>query len=170
VKRFTNSIRISLEAGDWYGALMTALTLPDICGRMENPEEGSNRRYARWFTEWVEPDYTMDSFGDKHIFLSGNDCYALRCCLLHEGGENIEEQRARDALDNFHFIEPPSNGNIFHKLQSNNSLLLRVDIFCNDVANAVDKWSEAKANDDAEIKQRLEGLLLIRNVSEGFQF
>mgnify|MGYP006308626119 CR=1 FL=1 len=170
MERFTNSIRTALQAGDWYGALTTALTLPDICGRMETPNEGSNRRYARWFYDWVEPSYTMESFGERHVFLSGNDCYALRCSLLHEGGENIEEQRAREALDNFHFIVPPPNGNSFHKIQSNQSLLLQVDIFCNDVADAVDNWASSESANTPEVLERINGLLLIRDVSGGFQF
>ena len=170
MERFTKSIRTALKASDWYGALTTALTLPDICGRMETPNDGSNRRYARWFSEWVEPAYTMDIGGQKHVFLSGNDCYALRCSLLHEGGENIEEQRAREALDNFHFIMPPPNGNCFHKIQSNQSLLLQVDIFCKDVADAVDKWSASDKVKEPEIKQRLQNLLTIRDVSNGIRF
>ena len=170
MERFTNSIRTALNANDWYGALITALTLPDICGRIETPNEGSNRRYARWFSEWVEPSYTMEVAGVKHVFLSGNDCYALRCSLLHEGGENIEEQRAREALDNFHFIMPPPNGNSFHKIQSNQSLLLQVDIFCNDVADSVDRWTASENANDPEVIQRMEGLLKIRDVSNGIQF
>jgi hypothetical protein len=170
MKRFTNSIRTALQARDWYGALTTALTLPDICGRMETPNEGSNHRYARWFSKWVEPLYMMESFGEKHVFLSGNDCYALRCSLLHEGGENIEEQRAKEALENFHFIEPPANGNSIHKIQSNQSLLLQVDIFCNDIADAVDRWVASDTANTPEITDRMEGLLLIRDVSGGLQF
>lgn len=161
---------MALHAGDWYGALTTALTLPDICGRMETPNEYSKPRYARWFTQWVEPLYTMGSSGKKHVFLSGNDCYALRCSLLHEGGENIEEQKAREALDNFHFIEPPPNGNIFHKIQSNRSLLLQVDIFCNDVANAVDEWAKSDSANTPEVLERMNGLLKIRDVSGGIRF
>lgn len=170
MERFTNSIRTALQAGDWYGALTTAIMLPDICGRMETPNEGSNRRYARWFTEWVEPLYTMDLFGERHVFLSGNDCYALRCSLLHEGGENIEKQKAREALGNFHFIEPPLNGGSVHKMQSNQSLLLQVDIFCSDVADAVDKWVKSDSANTPEVLERMNGLLLIRDVSGGIKF
>lgn len=32
MKRFTDSIRNALSNKDWYGALSTALTLPDVCG------------------------------------------------------------------------------------------------------------------------------------------
>ncbi|MEH6466651.1 MAG: hypothetical protein V7722_03390 [Porticoccus sp.] len=112
----------------------------------------------------------MEVGGQKHIFLSGNDCYALRCCLLHEGGENIEEQRAREALDNFHFIMPPPNGSCFHKIQNNQSLLLQVDIFCNDIADAVDKWSVSDRANEQDVEQRMQGILQIRDVSNGIQF
>jgi hypothetical protein len=104
MERFTNSIRSALKAQDWYGALSTALTLPDVCGRMEQPEKGSKARYIEWFRRWIEPEYTSDR--TKHVFLHGEDCYALRCSYLHEGGSNIEEQRARKALQDFRFITP----------------------------------------------------------------
>ncbi len=38
MKRITDSIRKSVKSQDWYGALSTALTLPDVCGRLESPE------------------------------------------------------------------------------------------------------------------------------------
>ena len=36
--------------------------------------------------------------GAPHVFLHGEDCYALRCAVLHEGADDIVTQRARVAL------------------------------------------------------------------------
>lgn len=35
---FTNAVKNSLEQENWYSALTLALTLPDICGKLENPD------------------------------------------------------------------------------------------------------------------------------------
>jgi len=83
MKRFTSSIRKSIDTKNWYGALMTALTLPDICGKLETPNENSKARSVRWLRTWIEPHYTDDEL--NHVFLSAEDCYALRCSFLHEG-------------------------------------------------------------------------------------
>ncbi|MFA5172050.1 MAG: hypothetical protein WC426_10835 [Sulfuriferula sp.] len=168
--RFSESIRKSIAAQDWYGALSTALTLPDVCGRLENPEMGSLARYVSWFQQWLQPEYTsiIGANNEQHVFLHGEDCYALRCSYLHEGGSNIEDQRAKKALEDFHFITP-KQGCLIHCNQSNNTLQLQVDVFCNQIADAVDKWFESM-KDNNDVQQRMAGLLLIHDSSQGIRF
>lgn len=166
--RFTNSIRESLKAENWYGALMAALTLPDICGKLETPTEGSQARSVKWFKQWIEPLYTSKIGRREHVFLSAEDCYALRCSFLHEGVSNIEEQRARKALEDFHFISPLPGMHI-HCNQSNNSLQLQVDVFANQIADAVDKWAES-VSEDTEISERMKGLIVVHDPSNGISF
>ncbi|EPZ5432205.1 TPA: hypothetical protein ACPVW8_004591, partial [Vibrio parahaemolyticus] len=170
MKRFTDSIRRSVKSQDWYGALSTALTLPDVCGRLESPEQGSKARYVSWFQVWMQPLYTRKIGVDRqeHTFLYGEDCYALRCSYLHEGGSNIEEQRAKKALENFHFITP-INGMHVHCNQVNNTLQLQVDVFCLQIADAVDLWSES-VKSNSEVQARLSNLLTIHNSENGIRF
>ena len=170
MNRFTSSIRQSIETKDWYGALMTALTLPDICGKLETPNVGSKARSVRWLKVWIETLYTKQIGADrqKHVFLSAEDCYSLRCSFLHEGVSNIEEQRARKALEDFHFITPPPGGHI-HCNQSGNALQLQVDVFCNEVADAVDKRAESVLSNE-EIQKRMNSLIVIHDSSAAFRF
>lgn len=170
MKRFTASIRKSVNSGDWYGALSTALTLPDVCGRLEDPNQASKARYVAWFKLWMQPHYTQRVGADRreHIFLHGEDCYALRCSYLHEGGSNIEEQRAQKALEDFHFITP-IGGMYVHCNQVNNMLQLQVDVFCLQIADAVDAWME-HVKDDEDIQTRLSSLLIIHNSEHGIHF
>lgn len=162
--RFTSSIRKSLEEKNWYGALMTSLTLPDICGQIETPREGSKSRSVRWLKKWIEPLYTSQN----HVFLSADDCYALRCSFLHEGVSNIEEQRARQVLNDFHFITPLPGMSI-HNNKVNNTLQLQVDIFCNEIADAVDNWA-IETSENPDIIERIEGLIVIHDSSNGVRF
>lgn len=168
--RFTSSIRNSLSSGNWYSALMMALALPDICGRLETPNIGSKERSIRWLKERFEPLYTHQ-IGPKretHTFLSANDFYALRCSLLHEGSDIIEEQRAREVLTRFNFITPPINGKI-HCNQINNALQLQIDIFCNEIADTVEQWANDKSS-DSEVQTRIKNLMVIHDSSKGFSF
>ncbi|HAS6135950.1 TPA: hypothetical protein I7230_22880 [Vibrio vulnificus] len=170
MKRFTDSIRKSVENEDWYGALITALTLPDVCGKLIEPTEHSKSRYVAWFKDWLQPSYTSHIGADRteHTFLHGEDCYALRCSFLHEGGSNIETQRAQKALEDFYFITPPTNGSV-HCNQFNNKLQLQVDTFCLQVADAVDKWA-ASVDQDLDVQQRMASLLIIHNSQDGVCF
>jgi len=170
MKRFSNSIRMAVESENWYGALVTALIMPDVCGRLETPDINSSQRYARWFNEWMGPNYgsAVGASGREHTFLSGEDCYALRCSLLHQGGANIERQKARIALDNFHFITPVKAWMV-HCNQVDNMLQLQVDIFCLQMADAVDSWSASVAEND-EITQNMSQLLIIHDSRNGIAF
>ncbi|WP_448328843.1 hypothetical protein [Sulfitobacter sp. M13] len=158
---FTSAVDAALASKNWYAALALTLVLPDICGRLENPDLGSGERYAGWFQIWVEPAYTahVGAANKKHVFLSGADCYALRCSLLHQGEVDISQQRAREALDNFHFLAP-RDGSFIHCNQRGGQLILQVDQFCRDVCTGVEKWSESVAQVD-EVQNRLKQLLTI---------
>lgn len=170
MKRFTESLRSSVANGDWYISLSTALTLPDVCGRLIDPTAPSGKRYPSWFKQWMEPLYTatLPVIG-RHIFLSGEDCYALRCSYLHEGGGDITQQRARKALSDFHFIAPPEHGLSIHRNQIDGTLQLQVDKFCLEVADAVDAWA-ASVSDNAEVQKRMTSLLLIHNWAPGIRY
>src|SRR6266851_8533311 len=106
MNRFITAIRNATAQRNWYAALVTALALPDICGFLESPNVGSQQRYIRWFNQYLLGRYTGLVGEESHVFLSGEDCYALRCSYLHEGGDNIMRQRARAALESFRFVAP----------------------------------------------------------------
>jgi hypothetical protein len=94
------------------------------------------------------------------------DAYALRCAYLHEGTDDILNQRAAQALSAFIFIEP-REGLVVHCNQRNSKLQLRVDIFCTDISHGVDSWLQDVQN-SAEIQKRMSALIAIRNDSGGF--
>lgn len=163
MKRFTTSIEKSIENKNWYAALSLALALPDICANIERPDDGSTSRYIDWYNRYVKEKYTghLGPDREEHIFLCGEDCYALRCSFLHEGGEDISEQRAHEVLENFHFIVPPANGLIIHMNQKGTALQLQIDIFCNDICKAVTKWNESEVTGNEEYQERTKSLLTI---------
>lgn len=173
MNRFTQAIRKSVEGENWYSALTTAITLPDVCGRLETPAEQSGKRYARWFDQWMGSHYRTQLGANRipHTFFSGTDCYALRCSYLHQGESDISGQSAqkiRAALTNFHFITPLP-GSMIHCNQSNNTLQLQIDIFSIQMANAVDQWA-ASVKGDQDIQGRMQSLLVIHDSRNGIRF
>jgi hypothetical protein len=165
---FTNAIEVSLETKNWYAALLVALTLPDICGYLENPEEKSSRRYVKWFNSYMTPKYTkrIGPSREEHIFLNGNDAYALRCSYLHSGTFHTDNEWIRDALNKFRFVTTPNNQEV-HLNQSDQTLQLQVDLFCLEICEAVREWSENNKN-NTDILNLTETMIEIEHLVNGF--
>lgn len=160
MEKLIESIESSLEASSWYAALIAAITLPDIAGKIEYPT--SHTRYGNWFDTYVGREYEG--------FLAGTDCYALRCSLLHEGVSRISHQRAQEVLDDFQFIIPPENGmmhcNLIAKIDSNGAiqgavLQLQVDIFCRDLVSGIRAWL-IDIKGDSDKLEALRNMLSVR--------
>lgn len=159
MNRFTSAIRRSLELKNWYSALYLSLTLPDVCARLESPDgKTTGDRYAAWFNEYMAQHYRHSVGGnpEPHTFLSGNDCYALRCALLHEGGADITSQRKREALDRFHFTIGGAHCNQFNAI-----LQLDVPTFCEQICSGAERWTINFANKHPELQNRLQELVTI---------
>lgn len=158
MKNILISIENSLQNNNWYSALVLSLIIPDICGKLEG-EQISSRRYPAWFNKYLGKKYQN--------FLSGDDCYALRCSYLHEGSDNITNQRAKDVLDRFVFISDGSHCLMFNncyfgdpKYDGKNFLQLSVRQFCQDMLEAANEWLN-DVSDDHEIQTNIREMLTI---------
>ena len=159
MKRFTNSIRLSIETKNWYSALYLALTMPDICARLESPDGKTNGpRFVSWFDRYMLTNYRVQIGRDPqpHTFLSGNDCYALRCAMLHEGTSDITTQRCREALGQFHFTIGSAHCN-----QINSILQIDVPTFCREICSATEQWLIDFQSNHPDKVHRLAELLTI---------
>ena len=80
---------------------------------------------------------------------------------------NIEEQKARKVLNYFHFITPNPNFSI-HCNKFDNTLQLQVDIFCNQIADAVDEWTKEMLN-NTNVISNISKLITIHDSSNGIR-
>lgn len=165
MKHLRRSIELSLANGNAYGALAIALSVPDICGWLASPSVGSKARYIAWFDEYMGRNYIhfVDPSRERTVFLNGADCYALRCAFLHEGREDISEQRARQLLDSFQIIVAPK-GWVVHCNLHGNTLQLQLDIFCRQFSDALVEFEMRTAN-DVEVQNRAASMLRIRDIN-----
>jgi hypothetical protein len=153
MKNLIESLEKSIENRNWYGVLFIALTLPDICGKIDYPNEKPSLRFIIWFKKYIEPKYTdrriqwpklsvlkdpnfdpMDLFLDSNKFnyisLTGEECYQLRCAYLHEGSDDITNPKSiwGTVITKFHFRTPKyaqdgSKGGNVHNNLSNDYIL-----------------------------------------------
>lgn len=141
MQNFINALQKNIAEKNWYSVLFTCLTLPDICGKIDEPDAGSKARSVNWFNKYIQPIYTTRFNGDSedHIFLHGEDFYALRCAYLHEGSDDITTQRARKILNNFKFVVAPQ-GWVIHRNQVGQTLQLQIDIFGEEIISGLETW------------------------------
>ena len=87
VDMIVNEIRKALEQDLFMVALTTALTLPDICGNVEFPNEKNWKRYISWYDNEITSNKRSShgTTGEDMPELDGSVVYSLRCSLLHEG-------------------------------------------------------------------------------------
>lgn len=161
MERFVQSLEAGVKTENWYAALLVmALAIPDICGWLETPKVGSQKRYEAWFDKYLLPAYKSSFHGPDFTFLTGSDCYALRCALLHEGTDEVLRQRARDVVTRFAFSSAGS-----HRCMFGSVLLLNIQAFCGEVCAGTRQWiHDVSTNQD--VQERLKELLYVR--TEGF--
>jgi hypothetical protein len=167
---FAEAIRSAVSQRNWYAALAMALTVPDVCGRLVNPSNGSRMRYVTWWETYMLNHYQrqIGPLGKQVTFLTGPDVYALRCAFLHEGRDDITYQKARQVCTKFLFIEP-REGSFIHNNKSNEQLQLQIDIYCMQIADAVSRWEIDTAN-NTEINERKSDLLKILPAKDPLAF
>ncbi|WP_131853444.1 hypothetical protein [Bosea sp. BK604] len=133
MREFVTAARDALAARNHYAALTLALTLPDMACSLESPDgRTSGAQYATWFDRWVGPRYRK--------VLDGSDCYALRCALLHNGVDGIEDQKARRVLQRFVFTTGAGN---HKKLLDKVVLQLNARKFTLDICEGVEAFLSA---------------------------
>jgi hypothetical protein len=116
------------HAGLQLVGLGAALAIPDMCAAMESADgrtEGA--RYKQWFDHHVAPRYAG--------FLTGEDCYMLRCSMLHQG----TTQHPKGNFARFLFTEA-GGGVVMHNNVMNDALNLDVVRFVDDIVGAAVAW------------------------------
>lgn len=149
---FVTSIRDDLKYGNYYGALFQTLMLPSICGALESDDgEDKGSRYISWYDKYI-----------TDLYLNGNDCYKLRCSMLHQGRTSHKHSSFSRVL-----FTLPGATIVAHNNLIDDALNLHVTLFCERLLEAVQTWlEELQSNDNA--KKRLENYQ--RNLKETIRF
>ena len=148
------SIAHACATGASFPALVTALTVPDIAGAVDQPAAGSQHRYAAWMDTFfcvAHPSYVEHG-------LDGFAFYALRCKLLHEGLTNPSEAPAaqKSAVGSKKRLVAfnVGDGVRMHLCTSRDAsgesiTVLRTEQFCEDLTAVARTWLEARRADPA---------------------
>lgn len=110
---YIKDIKGALDNNLYFSALALALTLPDICGLIMYPNLNSKARYKKWYDEYIG-QYEQSPLDENNKatkpYFNGEACYSLRCAILHEGKNNIEDRDLQTInLDKFTLLLEEKN-------------------------------------------------------------
>lgn len=131
------------DTGCFLAELALALTIPSVCGRYGlTDEELSNQResvrYPAWYDQYVYPQYQL---------LTGRECYAIRCALLHNGDVDIYKQsimRNERKENSYRLIIPEYGDHFCLKYEENSQLYDRPFCAAGLAINLLDGYEKFK--------------------------
>jgi len=152
MENILREIERTMEANLWYAAIALCLTIPDICCTLEAQpnarQDGQRARYQSWCRRNLPP----------HLGLSGDECWALRCGVVHEGrGTNRAMRHDHRAIA---FTLPPQGTihNVIVDVPTGPILSLSAELFCRGVIYAARNWLSANASNSL-VRSNLNRLL-----------
>jgi len=146
-------IERALERNCHFLAVMSTLTLPDVCAALSSPDGRSTPdSYKRWYAQWV---------GAKYPAISPQDMYMLRCGVVHQGTLGPPDMQynrvAFMILPTFHCcLSVQERDGV-----TDSVFQVHAGTFCHDVMESVREWF-ATAKDDQTVKANLPRLLQFR--------
>jgi len=158
MQRLLDSLQTAVRNRNWNAALFIAMSIPDICGRIEWPELAGSGNARKRFTRWFEKCIG----GCISTVLSADDFYLLRCALVHEGSSNFHGR----SIGHVSFLAPRTDGTRGpHDVTLYRSMCLQVDIVCFAMCTAAREWLEGWSQDPAKRRDLELSMLYIEDNS-----
>lgn len=179
---FSNSLKQAIQDENWYAALITAVTLPDICCTLDGTKKGKHSKdpYIVWFNKYVgKYHYEVQGYASEikpnlKVYINGNNAYSLRCDVLHQGGTDLTSHSSTDSELGYQKIEFIFPNEIPIKILTNeffsdisaleigSTLYLNVKTYCNSILTGVLIWLDDQEN-KYQTKIKSEKLIKIWN-------
>lgn len=150
MKEKIKDIRAALHNKTYYCALALALTLPDICCRVENGVSVSQNTngimYRNWVNTYLESeDFQFPIQGFETQTFEGEMCYSLRCKVLHNGNTDVKNIAHGVNVDEL-ILTFPSDENYTHgytykkNASGKTTTYIGIDYVCERLCDAAEKF------------------------------
>ena len=117
-------------------AVSTALSLPDICVSLADPNDSKGNRGVRYM-EWCD-----ENIMNKFPYLTSNDLWSLRCGVSHSG------RYTGDGTTSFEKYGLLLQGGLhFDSCVLNDMYTESAHVFCEKFCSAADSWLESNKSD-----------------------
>lgn len=157
-----NEIRNALALHLYNCALALALTLPDICAKVEYRDRsdlGKGAKYRTWFDTYAKHKFTYQATQLPAgsivpiTTIDGKTCWKLRCAVLHAG--NFSSEGGADRKYNQITVHAHKSDSYFkeHEIVDGKKIELDVNRFCLRMCEAAETYynnSEDKSAFDVD--------------------
>lgn len=143
-------IREALGNKTYYCALALALTLPDICCKVEkgllSGENSDRNMYIAWIDKYVRfDDFHFPISGFEEQTFDGKMCYSLRCKVLHNGNTDVKNLTLNVTVDDFKLTLPNDKNyyNGFKYAEESNGKTITyigIDYLCNRLCDVAEQF------------------------------
>lgn len=117
IEQYVKDIRRALKDKCYFAALSLALTLPDICGRVEFPNKSVTEGYIGWYDRYIGEQMARENLSGHTPYLSGEVVYNLRNTFLHQGSPVIVGEKVKERCNQVdRFILVLGDGTIIHSM------------------------------------------------------
>lgn len=152
-KDYCEEIRTALNSNLYTVALVSALSLPDVCASLESPnmfeEKGVSVRYQQWYNKYAK----------KHCLISSYLCYKYRCSMVHTCSSHEKNKVSKIA-----FLIPGSTNCAMSNCEvditlntpegavSEKAVVIDIVEFVNGMIKSVEDWLEISKSNKNFIK------------------
>lgn len=162
MRHLIDSAKQSMDSGNWYAALATVLTLPDICAGLETDDETKGRHYIDWCRRFVVPIYA-----ERHgVEFPATEIWALRCAFLHRGTGSLVGQNARKHFASYVFVLPKKGWSFGTRRMHDHRLVVEVATFCSAIVEATQDWVDKVMTQDEAVRRRVASSVLVMTDAE----
>jgi hypothetical protein len=128
----------ALEVKLYWLALTSAVSIPGICAALEREDHWSGaKEYADWYNRYLSTKF-------RH--LSAEDCYSIRCGIVHKATSGII--RAKRPYETVVFTTRDDNKVPLEQIKINGFLGFDVDFFCGQIIEVCRDWYQDHMNDN----------------------
>lgn len=157
-------IEKALQARLYYLALISTLSLIDICSALESENgETDKHKFMAWYENHLGPHYE---------WLSSQDCYGLRCGLIHQGVMRHDVKNSKgiplppSRWKRIGFLLADGTGVEMREISTGDVYLTGLSEFCRDVLKRVTEWA-VSARQTAIAQKNAEKLLHLYPTGRG---
>lgn len=137
LEELLEQIELALQSGLYMIALQSTLTLPDICGALEYPNQGVGKRYKAWYTYYYK-EYVL-GVELMEPCLTADECYLFRCSFVHQASNKNEKLK----FDKIVFFDPTCGSSVHNVTGINGDekiLFISLETFCKSMVHSVRLW------------------------------
>jgi hypothetical protein len=149
MQRLINSLKTDIQNKNYYSAIFIGLSLIDICSKIEYDIRNNHQRFTKWLNTFFLPLYERDI---PNPFIPANAIYQLRCSVLHEGTNTIDENNKEkyEDIKNLYriiFTLTPSHRNkssIGKEPNIIEEIQINIHTFIEEIINSIQIWMSTK--------------------------